>query len=188
MLLSMSSTCIKWIYCYTRLSLNVCKMLDCSVETLFKVEHNSKLTKSQTFVVASGCTKVYMTRMFLSPPQSKAHDCSDAEADRLTRRSPWYVFAKYMNWSLVRFGVRGKSVPKWKRCLNHRIMCGNLLAVAAPVIAVPWHEGFCCCCYAPIMVVSRNATGKNMARPPLKRFVSSAAWVDTEEPSVMMKG
>uniref|UniRef100_A0A3Q2XCT4 Lymphoid-restricted membrane protein n=1 Tax=Hippocampus comes TaxID=109280 RepID=A0A3Q2XCT4_HIPCM len=27
----------------------------------------------------------------------------------------------------------------------------------------------------------------NMARPPLKRFVSSAAWVDTEEPSVVMK-
>ncbi|XP_061523395.1 inositol 1,4,5-triphosphate receptor associated 2 isoform X1 [Phycodurus eques] len=33
-----------------------------------------------------------------------------------------------------------------------------------------------------------NVAGKNMARPPLKRFVSSAAWVDTEEPSVMMKG
>ncbi|XP_057711909.1 inositol 1,4,5-triphosphate receptor associated 2 isoform X2 [Corythoichthys intestinalis] len=30
--------------------------------------------------------------------------------------------------------------------------------------------------------------GKNMARPPLKRFVSSAAWVDTEETSAMMKG
>uniref|UniRef100_A0A8C4I9T8 Lymphoid-restricted membrane protein n=1 Tax=Dicentrarchus labrax TaxID=13489 RepID=A0A8C4I9T8_DICLA len=28
----------------------------------------------------------------------------------------------------------------------------------------------------------------SMARPPLKRFVSSAAWVDTEEPSLMMKG
>ncbi|XP_061571126.1 inositol 1,4,5-triphosphate receptor associated 2 isoform X5 [Cololabis saira] len=27
-----------------------------------------------------------------------------------------------------------------------------------------------------------------MTRPPLKRFVSSAAWVDTEEPSDMMKG
>ncbi|XP_030006016.1 inositol 1,4,5-triphosphate receptor associated 2 isoform X3 [Sphaeramia orbicularis] len=33
-----------------------------------------------------------------------------------------------------------------------------------------------------------NVAGKNMARPPLKRFVSSAAWVDTEEPSLMMKG
>ncbi|XP_061922477.1 inositol 1,4,5-triphosphate receptor associated 2-like isoform X1 [Entelurus aequoreus] len=33
-----------------------------------------------------------------------------------------------------------------------------------------------------------NAAGKNMARPPLKRFVSSAAWVDTEEPSGGMKG
>ncbi|XP_011611803.2 inositol 1,4,5-triphosphate receptor associated 2 isoform X1 [Takifugu rubripes] len=33
-----------------------------------------------------------------------------------------------------------------------------------------------------------NAAGKNSARPPLKRFVSSAAWVDTEEPSVVMKG
>lgn len=43
-------------------------------------------------------------------------------------------------------------------------------------------------CTSVIMVVSRNMTGKNMARPPLKRFVSSAAWVDTEEPSVMMKG
>ncbi|XP_077449701.1 inositol 1,4,5-triphosphate receptor associated 2 isoform X2 [Stigmatopora argus] len=30
--------------------------------------------------------------------------------------------------------------------------------------------------------------GKNMARPPLKRFVSSAAWVETEEPSAVMKG
>ncbi|XP_077566285.1 inositol 1,4,5-triphosphate receptor associated 2 [Stigmatopora nigra] len=29
--------------------------------------------------------------------------------------------------------------------------------------------------------------GKNMARPPLKRFVSSAAWVETEEPSAVMK-
>ncbi|XP_037837159.1 inositol 1,4,5-triphosphate receptor associated 2 isoform X2 [Kryptolebias marmoratus] len=33
-----------------------------------------------------------------------------------------------------------------------------------------------------------NMAGKSMTRPPLKRFVSSAAWVDTEEPSVMMKG
>ncbi|XP_071383892.1 inositol 1,4,5-triphosphate receptor associated 2-like, partial [Centroberyx affinis] len=33
-----------------------------------------------------------------------------------------------------------------------------------------------------------NVAGKNTARPPLKRFVSSAAWVDTEEPSLMMKG
>ncbi|XP_061571132.1 inositol 1,4,5-triphosphate receptor associated 2 [Cololabis saira] len=53
---------------------------------------------------------------------SKTQDCSEAEAERLTRRSPW------------------------------------------------------------------NVAGKNMTRPPLKRFVSSAAWVDTEEPSDMMKG
>ncbi|CAJ1054388.1 lymphoid-restricted membrane protein isoform X6 [Xyrichtys novacula] len=33
-----------------------------------------------------------------------------------------------------------------------------------------------------------NVAGKNPARPPLKRYVSSAAWVDTEEPSLMMKG
>ncbi|XP_032360832.1 inositol 1,4,5-triphosphate receptor associated 2 isoform X1 [Etheostoma spectabile] len=33
-----------------------------------------------------------------------------------------------------------------------------------------------------------NVPGKSNARPPLKRFVSSAAWVDTEEPSLMMKG
>ncbi|XP_035505297.2 inositol 1,4,5-triphosphate receptor associated 2 isoform X3 [Scophthalmus maximus] len=33
-----------------------------------------------------------------------------------------------------------------------------------------------------------NVAGKNTARPPLKRYVSSAAWVDTEEPSLMMKG
>ncbi|XP_060886447.1 inositol 1,4,5-triphosphate receptor associated 2 isoform X8 [Labrus mixtus] len=33
-----------------------------------------------------------------------------------------------------------------------------------------------------------NVAGKNSARPPLKRYVSSAAWVDTEEPSLMMKG
>ncbi|KAM9845824.1 inositol 1,4,5-triphosphate receptor associated 2 [Aulostomus maculatus] len=33
-----------------------------------------------------------------------------------------------------------------------------------------------------------SVTGKSMARPPLKRFISSAAWVDTEEPSLMMKG
>ncbi|XP_044042071.1 inositol 1,4,5-triphosphate receptor associated 2 isoform X3 [Siniperca chuatsi] len=33
-----------------------------------------------------------------------------------------------------------------------------------------------------------NVAGKSTARPPLKRFVSSAAWVDTEEPSLMMKG
>lgn len=39
-----------------------------------------------------------------------------------------------------------------------------------------------------IMMVSRNVAGKSTARPPLKRFVSSAAWVDTEEPSVMTKG
>ncbi|XP_075907853.1 inositol 1,4,5-triphosphate receptor associated 2 isoform X3 [Nelusetta ayraudi] len=53
---------------------------------------------------------------------SKTQDCSEAEAERLTRRSPW------------------------------------------------------------------NVAGKSSARPPLKRFVSSAAWVDTEEPSVAMKG
>ncbi|XP_026217762.1 lymphoid-restricted membrane protein isoform X2 [Anabas testudineus] len=53
---------------------------------------------------------------------SKAQDGSEAEMERLTRRSPW------------------------------------------------------------------NVAGKSMSRPPLKRFVSSAAWVDTEEPSVMMKG
>ncbi|GAA6228187.1 lymphoid-restricted membrane protein isoform X2 [Lates japonicus] len=33
-----------------------------------------------------------------------------------------------------------------------------------------------------------NVAGKSTVRPPLKRFVSSAAWVDTEEPSLMMKG
>ncbi|XP_068162484.1 inositol 1,4,5-triphosphate receptor associated 2 isoform X2 [Antennarius striatus] len=33
-----------------------------------------------------------------------------------------------------------------------------------------------------------NMAGKSMARPPLKRYVSSAAWVDTEDPSIMMKG
>ncbi|XP_037616066.1 inositol 1,4,5-triphosphate receptor associated 2 isoform X4 [Sebastes umbrosus] len=53
---------------------------------------------------------------------SKTQDCSEAEMERLTRRSPW------------------------------------------------------------------NVGGKNPARPPLKRFVSSAAWVETEEPSLMMKG
>ncbi|XP_034381744.1 lymphoid-restricted membrane protein [Cyclopterus lumpus] len=53
---------------------------------------------------------------------SKAQDGSEAETERLTRRSPW------------------------------------------------------------------NVPGKSAARPPLKRFVSSAAWVDTEEPSLMMKG
>ncbi|XP_068573027.1 inositol 1,4,5-triphosphate receptor associated 2 isoform X2 [Cebidichthys violaceus] len=53
---------------------------------------------------------------------SKTQDCSEAEAERLTRRSPW------------------------------------------------------------------NVAGKSTARPPLKRFVSSAAWLDTEEPSLMMKG
>ncbi|XP_029969244.1 inositol 1,4,5-triphosphate receptor associated 2 isoform X2 [Salarias fasciatus] len=53
---------------------------------------------------------------------SKMQDCSEAEAERLTRRSPW------------------------------------------------------------------NVAGKSAARPPLKRFVSSAAWVESEEPSLMMKG
>uniref|UniRef100_UPI0037E9540C inositol 1,4,5-triphosphate receptor associated 2 isoform X2 n=1 Tax=Semicossyphus pulcher TaxID=241346 RepID=UPI0037E9540C len=53
---------------------------------------------------------------------SKTQDGSEAEAERLTRRSPW------------------------------------------------------------------NVAGKSSARPPLKRYVSSAAWVDTEEPSLMMKG
>ncbi|CAN9508301.1 unnamed protein product [Ophioblennius macclurei] len=53
---------------------------------------------------------------------AKTQDCSETEAERLTRRSPW------------------------------------------------------------------NVAGKGVARPPLKRFVSSAAWVETEEPSLMMKG
>ncbi|KAM6984778.1 inositol 1,4,5-triphosphate receptor associated 2 [Aplochiton taeniatus] len=33
-----------------------------------------------------------------------------------------------------------------------------------------------------------NVAGKSATRPPLKRFVSSGAWVDTDEPSLMMKG
>ncbi|XP_040030166.2 inositol 1,4,5-triphosphate receptor associated 2 isoform X1 [Gasterosteus aculeatus] len=33
-----------------------------------------------------------------------------------------------------------------------------------------------------------NVAGKSTARPPLKRFVSSAAWVETEDQSLMMKG
>ncbi|MED6282906.1 hypothetical protein CHARACLAT_003247, partial [Characodon lateralis] len=33
-----------------------------------------------------------------------------------------------------------------------------------------------------------NVAGKSMTRPPLKRFVSSAAWVDTEDPPDMAKG
>ncbi|KAM4615618.1 inositol 1,4,5-triphosphate receptor associated 2 [Polymixia lowei] len=33
-----------------------------------------------------------------------------------------------------------------------------------------------------------NVPGKSMVRPPLKRFVSSGAWVDAEDPSLMMKG
>ncbi|XP_031687715.1 lymphoid-restricted membrane protein isoform X3 [Oncorhynchus kisutch] len=31
-----------------------------------------------------------------------------------------------------------------------------------------------------------NVTGKSTARPPLKRFVSSGAWVETDEPSLVM--
>uniref|UniRef100_A0A3P9ADY1 Lymphoid-restricted membrane protein n=1 Tax=Esox lucius TaxID=8010 RepID=A0A3P9ADY1_ESOLU len=31
-------------------------------------------------------------------------------------------------------------------------------------------------------------TGKNTMRPPLKRFVSSGAWVETDDPSLMMMG
>ncbi|KAM4569316.1 inositol 1,4,5-triphosphate receptor associated 2 isoform 2-T2 [Odontesthes bonariensis] len=53
---------------------------------------------------------------------AKAPDGSEADAERLTRRSPWKV------------------------------------------------------------------AGKSMARPPLKRFVSSGAWVDSDEPSLVMKG
>uniref|UniRef100_A0A3Q3F4Y0 Lymphoid-restricted membrane protein n=1 Tax=Kryptolebias marmoratus TaxID=37003 RepID=A0A3Q3F4Y0_KRYMA len=66
--------------------------------------------------------KGYGHLLFSSPTQAKFQDGSEADAERLTRRSPW------------------------------------------------------------------NMAGKSMTRPPLKRFVSSAAWVDTEEPSVMMKG
>uniref|UniRef100_A0A3Q2STC3 Lymphoid-restricted membrane protein n=1 Tax=Fundulus heteroclitus TaxID=8078 RepID=A0A3Q2STC3_FUNHE len=33
-----------------------------------------------------------------------------------------------------------------------------------------------------------NVAGKSMTRPPLKRFVSSAAWIDTEDPPDMTKG
>ncbi|XP_072311108.1 inositol 1,4,5-triphosphate receptor associated 2 [Eucyclogobius newberryi] len=33
-----------------------------------------------------------------------------------------------------------------------------------------------------------SVTGRNMARPPLKRFVSSAPWVDSEDPCDLMKG
>lgn len=33
-----------------------------------------------------------------------------------------------------------------------------------------------------------NVAGKSTARPPLKRFSSSVPWVDTEEPSLVMKG
>uniref|UniRef100_A0A3P9PC14 Lymphoid-restricted membrane protein n=1 Tax=Poecilia reticulata TaxID=8081 RepID=A0A3P9PC14_POERE len=46
---------------------------------------------------------------------------------------------------------------------------------------------FLLCPYV-ITMVSRNVPGKSMARPPLKRFVSSAAWVDTEDPPDMTKG
>ncbi|XP_010885162.1 lymphoid-restricted membrane protein isoform X2 [Esox lucius] len=33
-----------------------------------------------------------------------------------------------------------------------------------------------------------SVTGKNTMRPPLKRFVSSGAWVETDDPSLMMMG
>ncbi|XP_062339634.1 inositol 1,4,5-triphosphate receptor associated 2 [Osmerus eperlanus] len=33
-----------------------------------------------------------------------------------------------------------------------------------------------------------NVTGKGAARPPLKRFVSSGAWAEVDEPTLMMKG
>ncbi|KAK7901993.1 hypothetical protein WMY93_018762 [Mugilogobius chulae] len=33
-----------------------------------------------------------------------------------------------------------------------------------------------------------SVAGRNMARPPLKRFVSSAPWVDSEDPCDLMKG
>lgn len=46
---------------------------------------------------------------------------------------------------------------------------------------------FLLCPYV-ITMVSRNVAGKSMTRPPLKRFVSSAAWVDTEDPPDMTKG
>uniref|UniRef100_A0A3P8WBM4 Lymphoid-restricted membrane protein n=1 Tax=Cynoglossus semilaevis TaxID=244447 RepID=A0A3P8WBM4_CYNSE len=81
-----------------------------------------KQTASQYYKVSTKRSFFFLSLSFIHDLQSKPQDLSDADTERLTRRSPW------------------------------------------------------------------NMTGKNMARPPLKRFVSSAAWVDTEEPSVMMKG
>lgn len=76
-------------------------------------------------------------------------------------------------------------------------MCVNVIlsvcvgrAGEGSLLAVPTTRGLLLLLLCPsvITVVFRNAAGKSSARPPLKRFVSSAAWVDTEEPSVMMKG
>uniref|UniRef100_A0A3B5QXQ5 Lymphoid-restricted membrane protein n=1 Tax=Xiphophorus maculatus TaxID=8083 RepID=A0A3B5QXQ5_XIPMA len=49
-------------------------------------------------------------------------------------------------------------------------------------------KGLFLLCPYVITMVSRNVAGKSMTRPPLKRFVSSAAWVDTEDPPDMTKG
>ena len=89
------------------------------------------------------------------------------------------------------FKVEPNLFKKSVNVCNSECVCGRgeVVGCGQPTVAVPQPEGCCCCCCAPLItVVFRNAAGKNSARPPLKRFVSSAAWVDTEEPSVMMKG
>lgn len=99
-----------------------------------------------TFVL--GCTEVYMIQtVIFFPQQSKPQDCTEAETERLTRRSPWYVCTPVG----VCLTLSGLQCFKWILTgsrLNWESVCGILSVreVSALTVllkpqqaAVPWH-------------------------------------------------
>lgn len=129
------------------------------------------------------CSHYSNVFFFFFKSQSKAQECPDGDAERLTRRSPWYVSVSWNSWNQIY--SEGKFVCE----RDTQCVCVEWVGEGS-LLAVPTTRGLLLLLLCPsvITVVFRNAAGKSSARPPLKRFVSSAAWVDTEEPSVMMKG
>uniref|UniRef100_A0A3Q3Q2W9 Lymphoid-restricted membrane protein n=1 Tax=Monopterus albus TaxID=43700 RepID=A0A3Q3Q2W9_MONAL len=75
----------------------------------------------------------------------------------------------------------------WRCCRQRQIVFVQSSVRRVSIAAIP-RSGGSSMHFEMVRMTPTSVAGKSMARPPLKRFISSAAWVDTDEPSLMMKG
>lgn len=88
--------------------------------------------------MVSDAAEVDATQM-LYKSQSKAQECLDGDAERLTRRSPWYVFVTWTS------GTRfiWKCVCVWEPVLASRLsLCHNTRVTVVAAVPLCDNGGF----------------------------------------------